>query len=160
MACKGEIIPPAPVCAICGRPLSETGGCRLIGQQTRWVGYSPHKSNERGPKVFSRTVPLGEKGDGYALVRGEESFCTEEAVQRVYDALKSGLRPWFCQHCGRRVCYKCGAPINMPVGSAHMQDDGCTGNCPILGVGLGCSNPDCSLYHPVERYFPHKKREE
>lgn len=150
-------IVPAPICAICGRPLSKIGGCRLVASsRNRFVGKTDTPSNENGPDKYSLSAPLGDSPeDGYALVAGYERFCTKEALERVVQALQNGQTPWFCQECAMRICNECGAPINRPVASDYISKDDRIVHCAIFPFDPGCCNPECKRYRKLESCFSH-----
>ena len=50
------------------------------------------------------------------------------------------------------LCPECGAPLNYPMGSDVLYDNGCSSHCPCLPVNCGCSNPNCKHYREWNWY--------
>ncbi len=133
---------PDSHCVICGKTIDEVGGRRIVAQKFRGISISkkprgggnpeyPHKSHKLSPS------PL------FLVTWGEVTMWTEAAIQRAKRAFHKGRRSWFCQVCGQRTCYKCGAPIKLPVASDVLNDDGSSPHVHIVPCNLGCINPDC-----------------
>lgn len=68
---------------------------------------------------------------------------SEESIQRATAAFHRGKRSWFCQLCGNRICPDCGSPLQQPVGSDVLYDDGFTAHVGMLPCHCGCVNPQC-----------------
>ena len=83
-------------------------------------------------------------------MKDDPSRWTDEAIERVRQDYLAGFRPWLCQKCTGRVCRKCGVPINYPLGSDVLYDNGCSSHVPILPFDPGCSNKACESYKEWE----------
>lgn len=125
---------------ICQKKLREIGGRRLVAQQQRGVSVVP--SEEAGPDTES--VP---EQPGLALrLWGGGDFDTAEVRERARQTLAEGRRPWFCQACGGRACGQCGAPLNMPMGSDCLDDEGQVTHFGNFPVRPACTNPQCNRF--------------
>lgn len=142
----GNRLKPAKTCVICNKSLAEVGGWRLVAQHLRGVKLSDKFQGGGNKDYPHQSFKLNETSDKYVVVWGEKSKWTIEAIQRVIDQYNHGFQPWFCQVCGQRVCSKCGAPINYPMGSDILENSGCKPHVPILPINPGCINSVCSEY--------------
>jgi len=141
---------PADKCAICGKTIDEVGGARIVAQQARGVALSDKYLGGGNPERPYRSFRLDEDSNTYVVVWGEVGFWSDANFQHAVETYRAGVRPWFCQVCGKRTCHLCGAPINVPVGSNWIGDTGCGAHSPLLGYDPGCSNPRCNLYRPIK----------
>ena len=131
---------PASACAQCGETLESIGGRRVIG------------TADRGVLVCGPEMTLGELhppasifkmvGAEYVVTYG--AGWTEEAELRAFEAGLDGLRPWICQKCAGRTCTKCGAPLENPITSSLLSDDGTVSHLMIVPARNSCINPQCS----------------
>jgi len=137
---------PADSCVLCGKSLQEIGGRRLVGQQLRGVSLSDRYLGGGNKDFPYQSFQLSDEPVVYLVVWGEKSKWTPTAIQAAKHEYLSGKRPWFCQRCGVRTCRQCGAPINYPVGSDMLDDQGCSSHAPIFPFDPGCSNPECERY--------------
>lgn len=137
---------PAENCAICNKSLDEVGGKRIVAQQILGIGLSTKRQGGGNAKYPYQSVQLYSEPDIYMLVWGEKEKWSKEALNSAKQAYLDGKRPWFCQVCGVRVCTECGSPVNYPVGSDVLYDNGCSSHVPIIPADLGCINPDCANY--------------
>lgn len=134
---------PATRCVCCERSLEEFGGKRITAQKFR--GYALLDE----PRVRGKNDPEYKniKIDGspiYLCIWGE--IWHPEAIQKAIDTIKDGQKPWFCQACGKRLCSVCGYPVNRPMGSDILMDDGSNPHCGIMPFNRGCCNPQCNNY--------------
>lgn len=77
---------------------------------------------------------------------GEDSKWTGVAIDKAKADYLDGKRPWFCYVCGERKCSECGSPINHPMGSDTLSDNGCSSHASILPFNPGCINEGCTNY--------------
>jgi hypothetical protein len=140
---------PFSHCVICQKSIEEIGGRRIIAQSMRGILFSNkpigggHKDHHYKSHKLS-PYPL------YLVVWGPGTMWSEDAIQSATAAFHKGKRSWFCQLCGNRVCQDCGSPLQQPVGSEVLYDNGCTSHVPILPCHPGCVNPQCKN-HKEER---------
>lgn len=140
---------PSAGCVICEKTLEQVGGGkRIIAQGLRGVVLTDKATGNGGCKNPSRTRFLNGENDqdGYLLVWGEPGMWTEASIERARQAFLDGERPWLCQICAIRQCSECGAPINYPMGSDILYDDGCSTHVPIFPFDPGCTNLNCKKY--------------
>ncbi|MFK5880512.1 MAG: hypothetical protein QM478_13580 [Flavobacteriaceae bacterium] len=138
--------PPAETCIFCNKPLDEIGGKRISAQQLRGVTLS-NKYQEGGNKDFPhQSIKLFDDSKIYMVIWGEKTKWTEAAIAQAKNEYENGKRPWFCQICGERKCSKCGSPINYPMGSDILYDDGYSSHAAIIPSDPGCINPNCEKY--------------
>lgn len=116
------------------KKIEEIGGRRLIAQRLRGVTLSTKYQGGGNPDYPHQSTLLYDDLEIYNDVWGEKSMWTKEAIQRARQSYLNGRRPWFCQVCGCRACSECGAPINLPVGSDVLYENGCSSHCAILPV--------------------------
>lgn len=139
---------PDSCCVICGKTLAEVGGQRIIAQKLRGISTSNKFLGGGNPKYPHKSFKLNSSSTSplYLVIWGEVSIWSEASIQRAIDAFHNGKRSWFCQICGQRVCSTCGAPINYPMGSDVLKDDGASSHCGIFPFDPGCINPECRNY--------------
>ena len=136
---------PDSHCVICEKSLDEVGGTRLKAQQFRGWAFSD-KYTGGGNKDYPRkSYKLASPHlPAYLVVWGE--MWDEKSIQRAISALNNNKTPWFCQVCGVRTCQICNQPINYPMGSDLLTDEGCSPHVPIHPFNPGCINKKCSNY--------------
>lgn len=147
---EAPIFLPSPFCIICQKTIQEIGGRRIVAQQVRGILISskPIGGGHRDHHYMSyklSSYPL------YLVVWGPGTMWSEESIQRATEAFHRGKRSWFCQLCGNRVCVDCGSPLQHPVGSDVLYDNGCTAHVAILPCHPGCVNPQCKNHKEVRR---------
>jgi hypothetical protein len=69
---------------------------------------------------------------------------TDEARARARAEAADGFRPWICQKCAGRTCGACGAPLEYPIASTLLNDDGGVTNLMIVPQRVSCINPACT----------------
>ena len=137
---------PADACVFCNKTLSEIGGKRLIAQQIRGVTLT-HKTHQSGDKdVVHLYTELFSDPLTYMACWGEQGLWTAAALASAKAAYLDGKRPWFCQICGGRKCKECGSPVNYPMATDVLYDDGNSAHVGIFPFNPGCSNRACSEY--------------
>ncbi len=146
--CKDNNPPllPAERCVICECTLDGVGGRRIIAQKLRGVCLTAQYRGGGNPDYPERSIPLGDGSGYYLLVWGEPSKWNDAAMERARQDYLAHRRPWLCQKCAERVCRECGAPINYPMGSDALSDNGCSSHIPIFGIDPGCMNKACKKY--------------
>lgn len=137
---------PFRSCVICEKPLDEVGGKRIISQKLRGIALS-NKYRGGGNKDYPyQSFKVDELSEKYVVVWGERNLWSFKVVQRAIKQYQLGTRPWFCQVCGVRICSNCGMPINYPMGSDVIDQNGCISHFPIFGFNPGCINKKCGGY--------------
>ena len=143
---SGVELTPSEGCIFCGRELGDVGGRRIIAQTVRGVVLS-NKYQGGGNKEYPRqSVELGDGSGRYVVVWGKKSDWTKSVIEKARNDLLNGHRPWFCQACAGIICSKCGSPLNRPLGTDILYDDGSSGHCAFFPFNPGCSNPQCENY--------------
>ena len=137
---------PSDTCIICNKHLEEVGGERIVSQQPRGITISDEYQEEENTKYPRRSFILSENPNKYLVVWGEKELWTADVIERAKAEYKRGKRSWFCQLCGKRTCGECGSPINVPMGSDILSDDGQSSHVAILPIDPGCINPKCKKY--------------
>ena len=136
---------PDPHCVICRKSLDEIGGKRIVAQQPRgWILSDTYKEggNKDCPK---RSVELKDSNlPSYLVIWGD--IWDEKSIQRAKTALYNNKSPWFCQICGVRACHICNEPINYPMGSDLLTNEGDSTHAGIFPFSPGCVNKICSNY--------------
>jgi len=102
-----EVLSPAMTCMVCERQIENIGGRRLVAQRSRGTNVFDHAMSE-GFENFHSCTRLFDQSELYLVIWGEGRFVSSEVVTRVKAAYRVGLRPWFCQVCGSRLCSACG----------------------------------------------------
>jgi len=133
---------PSDRCVICQKTIDDVGGKRIVSQKLRGIGLSKTHRGGGNPDYPYRSIKIPNSNQ-FLIVLGEVSIWTDKAIQRALSAINEGKQPWFCQVCGKRTCSACGAPLNQPVGSDILYDDGCSSHVPMIPCNLGCINPNC-----------------
>ena len=146
-----EVLRPAMTCMVCAQSIQDIGGRRLVAQSARGTNVFDHAMSG-GFENFHSCTRLRDHRELYLVLWGEGGFLSDEVINRVRATYLEGLRPWFCQVCGSRLCHVCGEILPRPVMSDYVFDDGGTVHCPVLGADPGCWNPQC------ERHRPYNKR--
>jgi hypothetical protein len=120
-------LPPAATCAICARPLTDTGGKRVVccascGIRRRTIQAT---LGEFDPRSYpARVLRLT---DNYrdVIVWLTGSMWTDEAANRAATSFQRGEQAWVCQRCaGWSVCATCGAPLSKTPAADCVSDDG------------------------------------
>ena len=138
---------PSKCCVVCERSLEEVGGGkRVIAQQLRGLVISTRFKGGGDPDYPQQSFPLGDAEGSCLLVWGEKELWTYDAIERARHEFLGGRRPWLCQLCARRECSECGAPINYPMGSDILNDNGCSSHVAMFPVDPGCTNTACKKY--------------
>jgi len=132
--------PPAPSCAQCAEPLEAVGGKRLVGTPEQGVLVSTPETALGDLQCPARVMKL--LGKEYLVTYG--AGWTVEAETRALEAALDGMRPWICQRCAGRTCKKCGAPLEYPIASTLLNDDGAVMHLMIVPSRNSCINPSCS----------------
>jgi len=85
---------PADRCAICDRPLSETGGVRIIAHQN--VGVILADATRTLDELI---LPCHVRKVNGSFVVTWGGCWTDDAIRRVEIAVAAESRPWLCQPC-------------------------------------------------------------
>ncbi len=141
-----QIYLPSDTCIICNKHLEEVGGERIIAQQPRGIIIRNEYEGEENAKYPRRSFILSENPNKYLVVWGEKELWTDGVIKRAKAEYEKGKQSWFCQVCGKRTCGECGSPINVPMGSDILSDDGRSIHVAILPVDPGCINPKCKKH--------------
>lgn len=136
---------PAETCIICGRSRVEAGNM-IVSQKARGLGFSDTPIGGGGKKKQYRSIPLNEDRTEFMVFWGEVEFWTEEAMVRAKNMYLNHQHPYFCSHCGQRVCSICGESLASPVESDYLTTDGKCHHSPLLGVNIPCTNPQCKNF--------------
>jgi hypothetical protein len=133
---------PAPACARCGESLDAIGGKRVVG------------TPEIGVLLCGPEITLGELHHPTSTERldGKEGLIvvtygagwTPEARARAKEVAAEGLRPWICQKCAGRTCAACGAPLEVPIASTLLNDEGAVTHLMVVPSRVACINPACA----------------
>jgi hypothetical protein len=142
---KAPLFLPDDRCVICGKTIEEVGGKRITAQKFRGITISGESRGGGNSKYPYKSYKLS-SAPIYLVIWGEVSMWSEEAIQRATDAFHKGKRSWFCQICGQRSCSTCGAPINYPMGSDVLYENGSNPHCGIFPFDPGCINTKCKNY--------------
>ena len=141
---------PGPACIFCQKTIDDIGGRRLVAT-TKGHGYGVYDRQIGGgskDRPF-KSMKFPDAESKYLVVWGDR--WTSESMRQALKTLLSGKQPWFCQKCGNRQCSVCGEPINYPVASDVIYDDGHIHHCPIIAADLGCINPNCRKYRAMNK---------
>ena len=149
---------PSDRCVLCGRTLEQVGGKRMVGSKSRGICLSTKFQGGGNADYPFQSVKLDETAGIYLMVWGEKDKWTSEAIERAKTAYLNARRPWFCQVCGARTCRECGAPINLPMGSDVLYDNGCSSHVTMFPFDPGCINPACKRYREWGETARNKKR--
>lgn len=137
---------PSDACLLCGKKLEEVGGRRLVAQQGRGLKLSEKHPGGGNPDYPYQSVKLHDNADVYVVIWGEKRTWNEAILHKAREEYLKGFQPWFCQLCGLRQCTECGSPINFPMGSDILHDDGRVTHAGIFPFDPGCINPKCEKY--------------
>jgi hypothetical protein len=91
----------------------------------------------------AHTERLGGKDPIFVVTYGAE--WSDEGRARAREAALSGMRPWICQRCAGRTCQACGAPLEYPIASTLLNDDGAVTHLMIVPPRASCINPECAV---------------
>jgi hypothetical protein len=69
---------------------------------------------------------------------------SDQARGRAREQVADGFRPWMCQKCAGRTCALCGAPLEVPIASTLLNDDGIVTHLQIVPQRATCINPSCA----------------
>ncbi len=145
--CPGEQeFTPSERCIFCNKKLGDVGGRRIIAQGVRGIVLSDTYQGGGNKNYPRQSAELGDGSGRYVVVWGKKSDWTKAVIEKARNEFLNGHRPWFCQVCGGISCRKCSSPINYPVGTDVLYDDGSSGHCPLFPFNPGCSNPQCENY--------------
>jgi hypothetical protein len=137
---------PADTCIFCDKKIDEIGGRRIVAQKLRGIELSSKYRGGGNPEYPDQSIRLYDNKEIYVVVWGENSKWTLSTTNKVKEEYLKGRQPWFCQVCGKRKCIECGAPINVPMGSDVLSDNGYISHVPMHPVDPGCINPKCKKY--------------
>lgn len=137
---------PSDKCVLCEKRLEDVGGKRIIAQQLRGLMLSSKYMGGGNSDYPYQSCKLHDDEDLYLVVWGEKEKWTLPAIKRAKEEFLNGRRPWLCQICAHRKCSECGSPINYPMGSDILYDNGCSSHVAIFPFDPGCINPDCDKY--------------
>lgn len=137
---------PGTHCVLCRRSFQETGGHRIVSQKARGIGFSDRPIGGGNDKNRNTCIHLQGGNEAYIVFWGEDAFWNDEAIKRAISMYDKNEHPYLCSSCAKRTCSICGAPLKQPVGSTYHTDDGEMLHAPVLGVKVGCQNPDCENY--------------
>ena len=143
---NSQIYLPSDTCIICNKHLEEVGGERIVAQQPRGISILDEYQEEGNSKYPRRSFILSENPNKYLVVWGEKELWTDSVIASAKAEYEKGKQSWFCQMCGKRTCGECGSPINVPMGSDILSDDGHSIHVSILPIEPGCINPKCKKY--------------
>ena len=132
---------PSNECALCRKPLEETGGRRITAMHTMKIG--PNNRHIAGGNPVYPDFSIKIDDDLYAYYRGPKEYWTEEFIEYLVNEIEGHQHPWICQKCANRVCNECGSPVQYLHGCDVIYDDGCSTHSAILPIQPGCTNPDC-----------------
>lgn len=142
MSDSNKILRPSAHCVSCERSLGDFGGKRITAQTPR--GYAlidkPRTGGNNDPKYTNIEIDDNQ----FLCVWGE--VWSPEAIQRAVKTIKDGELPWFCQFCGQRLCFHCAYPLNLPMGSDILCDDGTNPHYAVLPFNSACCNSKCQNY--------------
>lgn len=145
MNTKSALLPNSS-CLICQKTIQEIGGQRITSQKLRGIGLSNKYLGGGNPDYPHQSIKLyDDNSKTYVVAWGEKEKFTGSVLNRVRESFQNGAHPWFCQRCGVRTCSVCDAPINSPVGSDVISENGCQSHIPIF-ANTGCTNPECEKY--------------
>lgn len=145
---------PSERCLFCQRRIGEVGGRRIVSQQVRGVTISTQYQGGGSKDYPRRSIELGDESGRYVVVWGEDSEWTQQTIEKARNEFLSGHRPWFCQVCGGRTCSKCGSPLDYPMASDLVDDNGHITHAAILPFEPGCINPECDKHRKPKNDRP------
>ena len=146
---------PADSCIICHKQLKEIGGKRIIAQIPRGIVVSDTENTHRYANTKNSTISqlqkpsvnkksltrqahrLSENPDKYLIVWGEE-LQTDDVIERAKREYSEDKQSWFCQVCGDRTCWETKIPMQHPMGSSLLDDNGNTWSISNLPITPGC----------------------
>ena len=136
--------PPAPSCASCGERLEAIGGKRVVGTKQRGVLVCGPETTLGELHHPAHSVRLKGKEKEAIFVVTYGADWTDEARRRALEETAEGFRPWICQKCAGRTCSKCGSPLEYPIASSLLNDDGAVTHLMIVPPRVSCINPACA----------------
>jgi len=136
---------PDKRCVICNQTIDDVGGRRIVAQKFRGIFLSDRPIGGGNLEFPVKSIKLYKYEEIYITYQGE--FWCDDSVERAKQSFLNGLRPWFCQKCGKYSCTECGEPITYPMGSDVLFDDGCSSHIPIHPFDPGCINSNCKKYN-------------
>jgi hypothetical protein len=139
---QSPIFLPDSHCVICKKTIQEIGGRRIVAQQLRGIIISSKPIGGGNPDYPYKSHKLSSYSL-YLVVWGPGTLWSEDAVRRATAAFHRGKRSWFCQLCGNRICQDCGSPLQRPMGSDVLYDDGSSLHVGMLPCHPGCVNQQC-----------------
>ncbi|MCB1585430.1 MAG: hypothetical protein KDI52_04035 [Xanthomonadales bacterium] len=149
MNAKTKKLLPAPNCIFCNKTIEQVGGKQIVHQQVRGIKLSK-KFQGGGNKDYPfQSFKLSENPETYVVVWGIWSIWSQSNINNAIELFKQNLHPWFCQKCGNRTCDKCQEPINMPMGSDVIYEDGDIRHVMVIGINPGCINPKCTNFKNI-----------
>lgn len=145
---------PSETCILCGKSLKDIGGKRIVSQHSKGIALSNKHMGGGNPDHPYQSVKLHDDKDLFVVVWGNKQLWTDLVINRARDEFLKDRQPWYCQVCANYVCNICHAPINYPMGSDILYDDGRCSHIGIFGFNPGCSNPTCKKYKKWELNSP------
>ncbi|GJM17089.1 MAG: hypothetical protein DHS20C13_24160 [Thermodesulfobacteriota bacterium] len=82
----------------------------------------------------------------HIVIWGDKEKWTTSVINKVKEECLHNRQPWFCQTCGLRSCNKCGSPMNFPMGSEIIYDNGISSHVAIFPIDPGCINQKYEKY--------------
>ena len=137
---------PAPSCAMCGEALEKIGGKRIVSAQERGVLLCTTQTTLgeiSAPARMQRASGAKDKDKDATFVVTCGTGWSEESERRALDATIAGERPWICQRCALLTCARCGSPLESPIASTWLHDDGATSHLMVVPSRVSCINPEC-----------------
>lgn len=135
---------PAKRCVICTKTIDEIGGYRIIAGLFQRIYFANRSIGGGNPKYPDQSIKIDE--NNFIVLRGEKKLWTDEIINRIKLQYLENKRPWFCQVCGNRTCRICNKPINYPMGSDVIYENGCSNHIAIFPFDPGCINSNCEKY--------------
>jgi len=143
---------PATRCVMCEKTIEQVGGMRIVAHIHIGIGLSNQYKGGGNPDYPYQSFQLNEDKTLFLTVWGEEEKWTVTAIENAKKDFQNNLQPWICQVCANRKCHTCGKPINYPVGSDIVKQNGCITHIPIIPSNLGCINKQCKNYKDLSSW--------
>lgn len=143
--------PPSENCVLCTKSIDEVGGKRIYAQSSRGIKLAERNLGGGSKEYPHRCIKLYEDRNILMHYWGEPKKWGQESIDRAKEEFLNGRHPWFCQVCAERYCHQCGKPINYPVGSDVIYDDGEKSHFSMIPVNVGCMNSKCDNYRDLTK---------
>lgn len=127
---------------MCGEALEKIGGKRIVSAQERGVVLGTTQTTLGELSAPARVQRLGKDKDAVFVVTYGSGWSTESEA-RALEAAAAGDRPWICQRCALLTCARCGSPLESPIASTWLHDDGATSHLMVVPSRVSCINPEC-----------------